>query len=114
MHLNSDAIMKHLPTYLSGALLLFWLGTISIIYNFDFSFMVGLMIWVAFVLITAISWKDGLIGGILWLLAGGVYLVIALGKSLSYMGATPIFLIGVLYVHKYFGEEKKEGETDNF
>ena len=81
-------------------------------YQFSFEFMVGLMAWVAFGVITAISWKDGLIGGILWLLAGGVYLVIALGDAVPFVGSLPIFFLGVTYTHQYFKEERMQTQSE--
>jgi len=104
------------PRILALGIILIWLTAITIIYQFNQFFMVGLLIALILLLTTLIAWKSEPIGGIVFLILGFAYLVIAFGKSFSFatlLGSAPLFTLGLLFIGNHLYQEKKYDEEDD-
>ena len=106
--MERNKLFKWFPRWLSLFIVIYWIAAVTLSYRFDQSFMLGLSIWLILVLTTAISWKDELIGGIFFCLIGFTYLIFATSDLVSFFGAAPFFVVGGLFMHHYFYEEKNE------
>jgi len=105
------------PRALSIGLVLFWL-IVLIIAGRGHYFTVGIMVWVTLVLTTLIAWKNAPVGGGIFVIIGSGYLIFSMGQLLSLqyvLAATPLFVVGALFIIEYLYLEKKENEdVDDF
>ncbi len=57
-------------------------------------------------IVLIISWKREIVGGIVFILAGGAYIILTRGESWSLIIAGPAFLIGILFLVNWFKKGK--------
>ena len=112
MRFSKEEILQSFTRGLSTSLMIFWLVGITTIFNFDKPFMIGLMCWVILVLATIISWKDELIGGGVFIIFGGSYLLLATKINFTLLGSAPFFVVGLLSIFHYYLEKKRGGSDD--
>tara|TARA_Y100000310_G_C20136459_1_gene558260 strand:- start:37 stop:372 length:336 start_codon:yes stop_codon:yes gene_type:complete len=100
------------PRVLSFLLLIIWITTIVILFNFDKNFMIFLMAWVMLVLASAISLREEFIGGLIWLILAVVIILAGYRKLISSYVSIPLFIIGILYLAHYVYRSKVGGADD--
>lgn len=114
--LDLSKLVYWFPRVLALFIICLWLIAITITYNFNQFFMIGLLIALILFLATLIAWKNEPIGGIVFIILGFAYLVVAFGKSFSFttiFGSAPLFTLGLLFIGNHLYQEKKYNEEDD-
>jgi len=95
-----------------------WLIGLLFFYGSGNYFIIGLMIWLILILTSLIAWKSDPFGGVIFILLGSVYLVVAMGNQFSLgllLAAAPLFITGSLFIiHYVYNERMKDKEEDDF
>lgn len=114
--LNLSKMMYYFPRFLALFIIVLWLVAIIITYKFNQYFIIGVLISLILLFTTLIAWKSEPIGGIVFIILGFAYLVIAFGKSFSFttfLGSAPLFTLGLLFLGSHLYQEKKYAEEDD-
>lgn len=114
--LDLSKLMYYFPRFLALFIILLWITAITITYQFNQYFVIGLLIALILLFTTLIAWKSDPIGGIVFIILGFAYLVIAFGKSFSFaalLGSAPLFTLGLLFISNHLYQEKKYAEEDD-
>lgn len=114
--LNLSKILYYFPRFLALFIILLWLVAITIAYKFNQYFVIGFLISLILLFTTLIAWKSDPLGGIVFIILGFAYLVVAFGKSFSFttlLGSAPLFTLGLLFISNHLYQEKKYAEEDD-
>ena len=114
--LDLSKVIYYFPRFLALFIIILWLTAITITYKFNQYFVIGLLISLILLFTTLIAWKSDPIGGIIFIILGFAYLVVAFGKSFSFatlLGSAPLFTLGLLFIGNHLYQEKKYAEEDD-
>lgn len=115
MKFNLDTQLPWIPRLFSGVVIVTWLAGMIFLYGFGPYFMFGLLFWIVIVCTTIMAWKTSIFGGVMFILLGFLYLIIALGNQFSFsyiVGSAPFFITGTLFVGVELYQEKREAAKE--
>ncbi|MBI4983664.1 hypothetical protein HZC32_03400 [Candidatus Woesearchaeota archaeon] len=116
--INFTKLFSMVPKVFSLGLILAWL-VVLLVYGRGEYLMAVIMVGVILLLTTVISWKNGPIGGCIFVILGSGYLIFSMSQvlSLAYiLAAAPLLATGSLFIVEYLYMEEKESkeEADDF
>ncbi|MBS3127127.1 hypothetical protein J4228_03100 [Candidatus Woesearchaeota archaeon] len=118
MKFNIEKELPWIPRWFSFILLIVWLAAVVFFNGFGSYFMLGLFFWLILVFTTVMAWKNTIFGGVMFILIGFLYLIIALGNQFSIyylVGSSPFFIVGLLFIGvDVYVEKVMEQTGDDF
>ncbi len=112
MNPNLKKLLHWTPRGLSIFMLLFWL-IVLFIYDFRHFTAAATMVWFLLSLTTLIAWKNAPLGGNFYIVLGILYLIFVSNSLsfISFLSASPFFIVGILFITNHYYKKNKESEN---